>query len=208
MVITYYGLEFFKIQLGDLVIATNPISKNSGMKTPRFGADIALVSMNHPNFNGTENLSRGDREPFVASGPGEYEVKNILVKGFLTWVKYGGGEKQINTLYYITLEGINICFLGALDTSTISNETHEGIQSVDILFVPVGGGRVLSPADANKVSLSFEPKIVIPMHYDASALKKFLQEAGAEGTKPVEKLTLKKKDVEGKEGEIIVLKQV
>ncbi len=36
------------------------------------------------------------------------------------------------------------------------------------------------------------------------ALKVFLKESGAEGT-PLEKLTLKKKDLEGKEGEIVVL---
>ncbi len=37
------------------------------------------------------------------------------------------------------------------------------------------------------------------------ALKSFLKEAGSEGVQAVDKLTLKKKDLEGKEGEIIVL---
>ena len=46
------------------------------------------------------------------------------------------------------------------------------------------------------------------MHYgqigNKDALKLFLKEAG-EDVKPIEKLTVKKKDLEGKEGEIIVL---
>ena len=43
------------------------------------------------------------------------------------------------------------------------------------------------------------------MHYDAASLKAFLKEAGAEGTKAEEKLTIKKKDLEGKEAEVVVL---
>jgi superfamily II helicase len=40
---------------------------------------------------------------------------------------------------------------------------------------------------------------------DKNALKTFLKEEGSEDVKPVEKLTLKKKDLEGKEGEVVVL---
>jgi hypothetical protein len=43
------------------------------------------------------------------------------------------------------------------------------------------------------------------MNYDEKSLKTFLKEGGSEGLKPTEKLTVKKKDLEGKEGEIIVL---
>ena len=43
------------------------------------------------------------------------------------------------------------------------------------------------------------------MHYNAAALKSFLKEAGAEKVEPMDKFTVKKKDLEGKEGEIVVL---
>ena len=67
---------------------------------------------------------------------------------------------------------------------------------------------VLSAPDAYKLAVSIEPHIIIPMHYgdDAAgkaALKVFLKEG--EGGEEMEKLTLKKKDLEGKEGDIIVL---
>jgi hypothetical protein len=38
-------------------------------------------------------------------------------------------------------------------------------------------------------------------------VKQFLKEAGSEDVKPFDKATLKKKDVDGKEGEVIVLKK-
>ena len=62
---------------------------------------------------------------------------------------------------------------------------------------------------ANKLAVTLEPKIIIPMHYGEvgidNALKKFIKEAGEEGVKPIDKLTLKKKDLEGKEGEVVIL---
>ena len=74
-----------------------------------------------------------------------------------------------------------------------------------MLFLPVGGDGVLDAVKAEKLSVEIEPKIIIPMHYDAASLKKYLKEAGEEGVKPIEKLTLKRKDLEGKQGESIVL---
>src|SRR5882762_823370 len=113
MVISYLGGECFKISQGDLTLAFNPPSKDSSLKTSKFGADIALVSLNHEDFNGAENAAFGERQPFVISGPGEYEVKGVAVRGFGSESDYGG-QKGINTIYSVSLEGMNLCFLGAL----------------------------------------------------------------------------------------------
>ncbi|MEK7556865.1 MAG: MBL fold metallo-hydrolase, partial [Patescibacteria group bacterium] len=73
MVITYHGLESFKVQFGDTVLAFNPVSKDSKLKTAKFGADIALISMHHEDMNGAEQVSFGEKKAFVVEGPGEYE---------------------------------------------------------------------------------------------------------------------------------------
>jgi len=208
MIITYQGAEFYKVQFGDTTIAFNPISKDSKLKSTRFFADIALVSLNHPDMSGVENLSYNGKDPFVISGPGEYEIKDVFIKGFGSKSNYGGKER-INTIYSVTLENMNICFLGALSDINLSNDVKEAIGDVDILFLPIGDEGVLDAAKAEKLAVEIEPKIIIPMHYGdvgaKDALKKFLKEAGEENVKPVEKLTLKRKDLEGKEGEVIVL---
>lgn len=208
MVITYYGGQFFKIQHGDLTIAYNPAGEpiNKDVRMARFGADIALVSLNHPHFNGTANLSHGDKTPFLITGPGEYETKGAYIRGLETFTKYGGENPRLNTIYCLLIEGMGLGFLGALDTPQLGEKIYDAMPEVDILFIPIGGVGVLSPAEAHKLSLTFSPKMVIPMHYDEAALKKFLSEAGQEDEKPQEKLTLKKKDLEGKEGEVVVLK--
>jgi L-ascorbate metabolism protein UlaG (beta-lactamase superfamily) len=207
MIITYFGAEFFKVQFGDTTLAFNPISKESKLKPSRFGADIVLSTTHHVDFNGVDQVSHGDKNPFVISGPGEYEVKEVFIKGLASESKYGDKD-LINTIYTVSLENMNICFLGAINTPELKNETVEALDEIDILFVPIGGEGVLDPAKAYKLAVSLEPKIIIPMHYGdigmKDALKTFLKEAG-ETPKAEAKLTLKKKDLEGKEGDIMLL---
>ena len=209
MIITYLGGEFVKVQFGDTTIAFNPISKESKLPTAKFGANIVLSSLNHPDMNGAEQVSFGDKQAFAIKGPGEYEVKGIFIKGFASSSGYDG-EERINTIYTVSLEGMNICFLGALNTSELPKEADEAIENVDILFMPIGGDGVLDASKAYKLAVSIGPKIIIPIHYGdlgtKDALKTFLKEAG-ESPKPETKLTLKKKDLEGKEADVVVLEK-
>ena len=226
MVITYHGGECFKITFGETVLAINPISKESGLRSVRFGADIVLVSLDHPDMNGTDQVSRDDRDLFIVNGPGEYEVKRVFIRGFLSRSDYGlpaqagGGDPaspsqggHINTIYTIRMEGMNLCFLGALSEKKLPAKVNEALDGIDILFVPIGGDGVLSALPAHELSVELESALVIPMHYSSEAgalgkkdaLKQFLKEEGAGELKAVDKLTAKKKDLEGKQGEVIVL---
>lgn len=207
MIITHQGVQSFKVQFGDTVLAFDPISKQSKHKAGSYGADIALISLNHPDMNGKDQTSRGDKESFVIDGPGEYEIGGVLIKGLSSVSSYDGSEK-INTIYSVNLENMNLCFLGALGNPKIPSEAIEAIDGVDILFVPISGDGVMDPHEAYKFAVSLEPSIIIPMNYSDTSLKVFLKEGGSEGLKPVDKLTIKKKDLEGKKGEIIVLQKV
>lgn len=207
MIITHHGKQFFKLQTGDRVIALNPIAKESKFKTSGFGADVALITTNHPDYNGSETVTYGDRAPFIISGPGEYELSGIIFRGYGS--KGTDGKKDLmNSIYYFEFDGIKICFLGALYEGNISTEAREAIDDVDILFVPIGGKTVINAETAAKLARTFEAKMVIPMDYgndqESDALKKFLKETSTKETAPVEKLTLKLKDLSGKEGEVVV----
>jgi L-ascorbate metabolism protein UlaG (beta-lactamase superfamily) len=206
MIITYNGCQFFKIQQGETVLSFNPVSK--GSKTginAHFGADIALITTNHPDYNGLDQLSHGERTPFAITGPGDYEVKEIFIKGVLSEAVISG-KKYVNTIYSLSVDNINIVFLGVLSNGEISKEALEAVGSPDILFIPIGGKDMLDAKSAAKLASSLEPKLVIPMDFEDSSLKSFLKETGEEKAEVVDKLTLKLKDLEGKEGEVIVLK--
>lgn len=211
MVITHHGGQCFKVTFGDLTLVFDPIAKGASLPAVRFGADIALVSRKHADMNGTDEVSFGGKEPFVIDGPGEYEHSGVTIQGFLTKSQYGlpkGTLDAINTVYAVTLEGMTLVHLGALSDPMLSHDAREAIDEIDVLFVPVGGDGVLSVAEAAKIAVTLEPKIVIPMHWsgmgEPKALESFLKEAGKESEK-VEKLTLKKKDTADKDGAIIVI---
>ncbi len=196
MIISYQGVESFKITQGDLSLSINPLNS-------RVNSDITLIS---------SSAFAGEGKGFIISGPGEYEVKGVGVKGFLSETAFSG--KKINTIYQISFEGMNLAFLGALSNSQLSPEAFESLEDIDILFVPVGGditkngaSEILDPASAYKLAVSLEPALIIPMHYDVKTLKQFLKEGGEEDIKPIDKLVVKKKDLEGKEGDIVVLKE-
>lgn len=203
MVITFLGKQFFKISQGDLVLAFNPISKDSkSISVPsRFGSNLALSTINHPDYNGFETVSYGESFPFAISGPGDYEIRDIFIKGILSNTEIDG-KKYINTIYKLSIEGISVCFLGVVTDEKLIGVTRDQISSPDILFVPVNH---LEPAKAYKLAVALEPKIIIPMDYDEKSLKMFIKEAGIEKINKLDKLTIKSKELIGREGEVIVL---
>lgn len=206
MIITYFGKQFFKITHGDLTIAVNPVSKDSKAidKPIRFGANLALITTNHPDYNGVDQVTHGDTVPFTITGAGEYEVGGIFIKGAMTETTIDG-KKYVNTSYSFTVDGINLCFLGVCSDDKGLIKVKDILGAPDVLFLPVGGESVFEPAIAEKVSLGFEPMIVIPMDYNATTLKTYLKESGSDKVSPIDKLTLKRKDLDGKDGEVVVL---
>lgn len=137
----------------------------------KLSADITLFT--------NKRSETSDKSGFVIDGPGEYEVKDIFIKGFM------------DRTFVVTFEGIKLCFLGS---KVEGNE----VEDIDIVFVPV---------DRYKSAVALEPAVMIPVNYDGKSLQQFLKEAGEKDIKPIDKLVVKKKDLEGKEGEVVVLKE-
>jgi len=203
MVITHHGGQCFKATFGDVTLVFDPISKKSSLPAVRFGADIALVSRDHPDMNGIDEVSYGGKVPFVITGPGEYERQGVVIQGFLSKSKYPSAVKAtedakpeyVNTIYSVELEDMTLMHLGALADAELSKEARENIDEIDVLFVPIGGDGVLAPAKAHELAVSLEPKIIIPMHWHSKALEAFLKEAG-NGSEKVDKLITDFSDIQ------------
>lgn len=205
MIITYHGFGFVKIQVGDKVVAFNPIGKEASFKAARFGSDLALISLNDSYYNGVETVTFADKVPLTVDGPGEYEIGDIFVRGLLS----AGPAGELNTIYGLELDGIKLVHLGAMVDSDLSPAMKEELGEADVVFAPADG-RILDPRAAARLAFSLNPKLVIPVNHGVvkgdADLNSFLKEAGVEKSSPVDKLVIKKKDLVDKEGEVIVVK--
>ncbi len=215
MNIQYYGDYCFKITtkpLGratdDIVIIIDPCEKNTGLRAPQGQRDIVLLTHSAASSQDIES-----KETFDC--PGEFDIKGVAIFGYPSFRdKEEGSLRGKNTFFTLQTEDIVLCHLGALGHE-LSSESIEKIGHVDILFVPIGNRDTLGVQQIDDLMRKLEPAIVIPMHYEIPGLvadvdgkNLFCSEAGNCPESTVPKLTLKKKDLDGKNMEIVFLEKV
>lgn len=184
MDINWLGHSCFRLKGKQATIVTDPFPPDLGYTLGKLTADIVTVSHQHPGHAYAKGIG-GD--PKVIAGPGEYEIKGVLIIGIATFHDADGGQKKgKNTVYLIEFDGITVCHLGDLG-HVLTTEQVEEIDDVDVLLLPVGGGSAINAATAAEVIRQIEPKVVIPMHYQTPVLKRelatvdgFLKEMGIE----------------------------
>lgn len=188
MDITWYGLSCFRIREAGVTVVCDPYDRTVGLQLPKVRADIVTVSHERPGHSGVERVTG---EPKVLRGPGEYEVKSVFITGATTYHRRREGEApERNVIFFFEFGDLTVGHLGDLGESPSQSEIEElNVGEVDVLFVPVGGGDTLDPTRAVEVIGLFEPRLVIPMHYQQPELKapwannlepvdKFLRELG------------------------------
>jgi len=182
-----------------------------GLKMPSLEADIALSTHEHADHNNIKTLKG---EPFVITGPGEYEVKDVFIQGISSFHDdVQGKERGLNTIFVIEVEGMRLCHLGDLGQQELTGEQVGQIGNIDILFVPVGGTYTIDGKQAAKIVGQIEPRVVIPMHYALPGLKvklakvdDFLAVMGAKGEEAQGKLSMKMRDLPTEDMKVIVVK--
>lgn len=186
MVITWYGKNCFKLQSGELVIVTDPFEKDNDLSPFRGRTDIIIRTI-APLSN---NRSRS-AEAFEISYPGEYEVKDISIKGWSL-----PGAKNLRSVFLIELDELKIVLLGHLADENEIKKIQEYLEDADIIFVPAGGKPFIDTGAAAKLIRQLKPGLVIPALFNGPKdLKPFLKELGKNEAEPREKLTIGKKDL-------------
>lgn len=197
--IKWFGHSCFRIRGREATIITDPVGRNTGYTLPKQKADIVTISHAHPGHSALGQIQEGY---FRIDGPGEYEVSDVFVTGIRTHHKRVGEQAHgFNTIYLMELESLRICHLGDLGQA-LAEEQAEGLDDVDVLLIPVGGGNALDASGANEVIGQIEPRIVVPMHYRTTAgdqgledITRFCKELGLENLPAQEKLTIRKSDL-------------
>ncbi len=200
MEIIWYGHACFRFKDRNTIVVTDPYDKTLGLPLPRPRADIVTVSHATPHHSHVAGV-KGDF--MLVNGPGEYEIKDV----FITGINMVPAQKNVesnqappkNNVFVIYMDNIALCHLGDLKHVPTQHQV-EDMGNIDVLMVPVGGGRTaLNAAQAAEVISLIEPYIVIPMHYRLPDLTvkldpvdKFLKEMGITRAETVSTLKLTK----------------
>jgi len=191
MEITFLGHDCFRLKGRDVTIVTDPFAPAEG--SLRVSADIVTVSHDDPGHNA---VSAVDGAPRAVIGPGEYEIKGVLIAGVGAFHdEQHGKARGRNTVYLIELDDLRVCHLGDLG-HVLSTEQVEEIGAVDVLLVPAGGPHTVSSAQAAGIISQLEPAVVIPMDWTSregqpmGPLEKFTHEMGLKEYEPQTRLNV------------------
>lgn len=191
MEIEYKGATGVIIKSGASSVMFDPRLSEVGLKDLKVDGAIEVVT--EPRFivNGNEKL--------LISGPGEYEVAEVSVKGVAASHHLVDASRK-TTVYRVQAAGFRIAFVGHVSEG-LSDDQLEALGIIDILILPVGGGGyTLNAHEATKVLRQIDPKVVIPVHYADKTLKYevpqdevdlFVKELGATLHESVAKYKLK-----------------
>jgi L-ascorbate metabolism protein UlaG (beta-lactamase superfamily) len=196
MELTWYGRTCIRLRGKDAVVVADPYQSVVGPTGRGITGDIVTVS--HPDDrplskakgrlsrDGHTHLPTSLDDAFVLDGPGEYEVKHVLLTGVRTFRDdKQGAARGRQTAFAVEMDGIHTIHLGDIG-HVLAEEKVADIGSVDVVCLPIGGA--LSTAKAAELVAQLDPSIVVPMPVcddEAAcddALRTFLHEMGAEAT--------------------------
>ena len=166
MDITWHGHSCFTIKGEKAVIITDPY-EGLGAKLPKLKGNIVTLADLLASKKG--KVAEVEGEPKVLDWPGEFEVSGVSIEAFSAKqnATEGGPSGEDVIIFVFAIDGIKICHLSGL-SHDISDDLIERIGDVDILLLPVGGGDVLGGKEAHKLVESIEPRMVIPMYFNAT----------------------------------------
>jgi L-ascorbate metabolism protein UlaG (beta-lactamase superfamily) len=154
----------------DVVTVIDPYKPDTGEFPRSLSTQLGLFSKTQEN-----TISLG-QSPFIMDTLGECEIKEVMVTAFPT--------TDGTIIFKINAEQLSVVHLGRMHSKPDLVEM-EKIGSVDILLVPVGGGKeYLNAEDAASIVTALEPRIVIPIAYQcdsdpsAKPITDFIKEMG------------------------------
>lgn len=185
MEITWYGHSCFRIaERNRVTIITDPYSDDLGLGSLKLKGDVVTISHDSPSHN---HVSAVKSDVYTLRGPGEYEIGNVFIIG-LPLHNTQNGAANPNVAYHYQYENLSVLHLGDL-AHLPEQSVIEGLGTVNVLLVPVGGGNGLKAAQAAEVVAMIEPHYIIPMHYalpglqiELDSVDKFLTAMGVSKT--------------------------
>lgn len=208
MDLTWLGGAATRMRTRNAAVVMDPYDKSAGGTMGRPDAHIITVSHDDPSRNGVAQVAPADGDPMVLNGPGEYEIRGVIIEGVRSSLLGEGDPAGLrSTLWLFEAEEIRVAHLGGMGVVPTS-AAMDVLGVADIVFVPIALPDALQGADAAKAVRAMQPSIVIPIGYDPAdptALKTFVSALAATPEEPVSRFTVSKRDVADDTKRVVLL---
>ncbi|MDE5990941.1 MAG: MBL fold metallo-hydrolase [Clostridia bacterium] len=167
MKIEWLGHSCFKLteSTGTTIVA-DPFDKSIvGFDMASASADVVTCSHQHKDHNAVVRVSGS---PLVISECGFWEIKGVDISSMHSYHDEKSGKKRgENCIFKYRMDGVDLCHMGDIgEECTV--RLAEGIGSVNVLMIPVGGNYTIDAKQAKEYVDIIMPDIVIPMHFKTS----------------------------------------
>jgi L-ascorbate metabolism protein UlaG (beta-lactamase superfamily) len=174
MQVEWYGQSAFRLTDGATTVFIDPFDDLTPMGDrglrwdyPAIAdvrADLVLVTHEHLDHNGVDAVAGDPVTLRSTAGRLDSPVGEVLAVA-AEHDAAAGTERGPNTLFAFTLGGLRVAHLGDLGQRALRDEQAQALGSVDLLFVPVGGGPTIGAQQAAEVAARLGASVVVPMHY-------------------------------------------
>jgi L-ascorbate metabolism protein UlaG (beta-lactamase superfamily) len=87
-----------------------------------------------------------------------------------------GTKRGPNTIFAFALDGVRVAHFGDFGQATLRDEQAAALGTVDLLFIPVGGGLTIGAEQAAEIAGRLQARWIVPMHYRTERIS-FLEPA-------------------------------
>jgi L-ascorbate metabolism protein UlaG (beta-lactamase superfamily) len=174
MNVQWYGQSAFRLNGADASVFIDPFGSMEGLGARGLSfdyppiedvtADLVLVTHEHRDHNGVEAIGGDPVVLRATAGTHESPVGDVVAVAS-EHDAAAGTQRGPNAIFRFELDGIRVAHLGDLGQGALRDEQAEAIGSVDLLFVPVGGGPTIGAEQARAIVDRLAPRWVVPMHY-------------------------------------------
>jgi len=174
MHVEWYGQSAFRLQANGTTVFVDPfgdmaMARERGMRWdyPEIAgvdADLLLVTHEHGDHNAVDAI--GGDPAVVRSAPGRHQTGIGEVVGVASEHDAAAGtERGPNTIYVFELGGLRVAHFGDFGQSALRPEQAEAIGTVQLAFLPVGGGPTIDGEAAAEIARQIGARWVVPHHY-------------------------------------------
>jgi L-ascorbate metabolism protein UlaG (beta-lactamase superfamily) len=174
MQVEWYGQSAFRLRGDDATVFIDPFGDMSGLASRGItfdypaisdvSADLLLVTHEHRDHNNVDAIGGSPAVLRSTAGTLDSPLGSVVAVAS-EHDPAAGTQRGPNTIFRFELDGVSVCHFGDFGQSALRDEQAEAIGSVDLLFLPVGGGVTIGASAAAEIARRLSARWVVPMHY-------------------------------------------